>query len=205
MRWLLAESVKAGCHIIPIRIHGNIIHQEAALKAQFGVDAIVNCAGLGSAELVGESMYPLRGALVRVHNDGTHMPRITNAHCVSHDESLERQDIIFIVPRGSDRLVLGGLAEKDQWDVNVNLENHEPIREMVRRCVDFLPLLHHARIDTDDTTRVGLRPFRKQNVRLERETHTQIIHNYGHGGAGVTFSWGCAQEVADTMERLLCS
>jgi D-amino-acid oxidase len=44
--------------------------------------------------------------------------------------------------------------------------------------------------------RVGLRPTRPQ-VRLEESTvdRTRLIHNYGHGGAGVTLSWGCAREV----------
>ena len=44
----------------------------------------------------------------------------------------------------------------------------------------------------------GLRPVRS-TVRLEREemgSGRLVIHNYGHGGAGVTLSWGCAAEVA---------
>jgi D-amino-acid oxidase len=35
-------------------------------------------------------------------------------------------------------------------------------------------------------------------VRLEREEHgdgTPLVHCYGHGGAGVTLSWGCAADV----------
>ncbi|PYI70871.1 MAG: amino acid oxidase, partial [Verrucomicrobia bacterium] len=48
--------------------------------------------------------------------------------------------------------------------------------------------------------RVGLRPFRKSGVRLEREKLRDgriVIHNYGHGGSGFTLSWGCAREVLD--------
>ena len=29
-----------------------------------------------------------------------------------------------------------------------------------------------------------------------------IIHNYGHGGAGVTLSWGCAAEVVERVGAL---
>jgi D-amino-acid oxidase len=46
--------------------------------------------------------------------------------------------------------------------------------------------------------RVGLRPFRRSGVRLERDLLRDgraVIHNYGHGGAGFTLSWGCAREV----------
>ena len=54
--------------------------------------------------------------------------------------------------------------------------------------------------------RVGLRPFRKSGVRLERDRLRDgrtVIHNYGHGGAGFTLSWGCAREVleAATSQR----
>ncbi len=48
--------------------------------------------------------------------------------------------------------------------------------------------------------RVGLRPFRKSGVRLERDRLRDgrtVIHNYGHGGSGFTLSWGCAREVLE--------
>jgi D-amino-acid oxidase len=61
--------------------------------------------------------------------------------------------------------------------------------------------------------RVGLRPSRPQ-VRLEAEsagtggggpghgTARLVVHNYGHGGAGVTLSWGCAREAARLITSL---
>jgi D-amino-acid oxidase len=48
--------------------------------------------------------------------------------------------------------------------------------------------------------RVGLRPFRKSGVRVERDELRDgrtVIHNYGHGGSGFTLSWGCAREVVN--------
>jgi D-amino-acid oxidase len=47
--------------------------------------------------------------------------------------------------------------------------------------------------------RVGLRPFRRSGVRVERaqlRDGRPLIHDYGHGGSGFTLSWGCAQTVA---------
>jgi len=44
---------------------------------------------------------------------------------------------------------------------------------------------------------VGLRPHRSAGVRVERDSDLPVIHNYGHGGAGVSLSWGCAEEAAD--------
>ena len=44
-------------------------------------------------------------------------------------------------------------------------------------------------------TIVGLRPYRKNGFRLEAEQRDDklIAHNYGHGGCGVTLSWGTAE------------
>jgi glycine/D-amino acid oxidase-like deaminating enzyme len=43
-------------------------------------------------------------------------------------------------------------------------------------------------------TVVGLRPYRAQGfvVKAERLGEKLLIHNYGHGGAGITLSWGAA-------------
>jgi D-amino-acid oxidase len=203
LSWLLAEVRQAGCRVQLRSISGSLREQEKALAQEFRVGAIVNCAGLGASQLANEPMYPLRGALIRVRNDGRTMPPITEAHCLSADESSQERGFVFIVPRGCDRLVLGGLAEPDEWDLNIGLDNYRPVREMYDRCIEFLPVLRKAEIDAAEPVRVGLRPMRKDNVRLGSEPGAGIIHNYGHGGSGVTLSWGCALEVAGAVERVL--
>ncbi len=203
MHWLLGEAQKAGCQIIESQVTGNLRQQESSLANRYGVEAIVNCTGLGASELTGDLVSPLRGALIRLRNDGKTLPRMTQAHCVSQDGSGEDRGFIFIVPRGEDILLLGGLAEPDERDLEIGLHNYEPIREMYQRCLEFLPILSGATIDAAEPVRVGLRPVRLQNVRLERELGTRIVHNYGHGGSGVTFSWGCSFEVAERVADLL--
>jgi D-amino-acid oxidase len=203
MAWLLAEVRLAGCRITHGKVDGPLRGQAERLARQFEVDAIVNCSGLGSREIAGEAVYPLRGALVRVRNDGTSIPRITQAHCISNNGAGTQRGFTFIVPRGDNMLVLGGLAEPDEWDLDIHLGNYEPVRQMYQRCLEVMPVLHGARIDAAEPVRVGLRPFRRQGVRLEAEADTPLVHNFGHGGSGVTLSWGCAFEVADLVEKVV--
>jgi D-amino-acid oxidase len=203
MGWLLDRVLEAGCEVRRCRVEGPLVEREVALCRHFGVEAIVNCTGLGAMELTGEDMYPLRGALVYVRNDGADMPRVTAAHCMAFDEEVGGQNMVFIVPRGENLLVLGGLVEPGEWDTDLTLENHRPLREMRRRCEEFLPVLRRARIYEGRPVRAGLRPARSGNVLLEREPGTRILHNIGHGGSGVTFSWGCAAEVVDILDAML--
>lgn len=55
---------------------------------------------------------------------------------------------------------------------------------------------------------VGLRPGR-DTVRLEdqikgnEKNFLRIVHNYGHGGAGITLSVGCAEEAAELARNIL--
>ena len=50
-------------------------------------------------------------------------------------------------------------------------------------------------------TIVGLRPFRRSGFRVEAEPlgDTLLVHNYGHGGCGVTLSWGTASLAVDRI------
>jgi D-amino-acid oxidase len=203
LSWLLRQVTVAGCTLLLRRIYGDLRSQEQQLRREFAADLIVNCTGLGAYELAGDSdLCPHRGAVIRILNNGEVMPRITAAHCVANDTSTDHQDMVFIVPRGSDRLLLGGLVEPDEWETNVGMD-YAPIRDLYRRNVDFLPILADAELDQADPVRVGLRPFRGQSVRLEHEPGTSIVHNYGHGGAGITLSWGCAEHVVTLAARLL--
>src|SRR5688572_22701621 len=49
---------------------------------------------------------------------------------------------------------------------------------------------------------VGLRPYRSSGIRIEAEQYESksLIHNYGHGGAGITLSWGSAIEALSVMD-----
>jgi len=50
----------------------------------------------------------------------------------------------------------------------------------------------------------GLRPVRS-TVRVEAERISPdrlLVHNYGHGGAGITLSWGCATEVVRLIAEI---
>jgi D-amino-acid oxidase len=202
LSWLLDQAKNAGCEIVQARIDGDLAEQEPDVLAAFDATAIVNCTGLGSIALTGEAMYPLRGALVYAHNDGRSMPPITSAHCMAYDHTVGGQNMVFIVPRGNDRLVLGGLVEPHEWDTDLTYDSYPPVREMLARCQEFLPALRQANLVAEPTVRVGLRPARAGGVRLDHQPGTRIVHNVGHGGSGVTLSWGCAHEAVSLLDRL---
>ncbi|CAG5059094.1 unnamed protein product [Parnassius apollo] len=53
---------------------------------------------------------------------------------------------------------------------------------------------------------IGLRPGRDA-VRLDAEERDGkiYIHNYGHGGSGLTLFWGCGNNVLQLLEEHLSS
>lgn len=150
------------------------------------------------------------GAILKVRNDGSLMPKLTYSMSVpvtdtfpDHSEQ-ENQDFIYILPRNDDKLWLGGLVQPNQWDTNLTLQ-YPPIRKMFDKVKDFFPPLRNYQDDDVEEVLVGLRPGRKGgNIRLEWDSESpDVLHNYGHGGAGVTLSWGCAKEVVAMVDHAL--
>jgi D-amino-acid oxidase len=176
MPYLLARLQQLG---------GRIEQRTVALLSDLYGDnrLIVNCAGVGAKALTGDpDLYPIRGQLMRVR-----APTITRGVM---DEA-GRLALAYVIPRSQD-CVLGATTDDARWDRDVDLRASEDI---LQRCRQLDPALANADVLGHG---VGLRPGRKA-VRLEIEHISDtcaLIHNYGHGGAGFTLSWGCADEVA---------
>lgn len=137
---------------------------------------VVNASGIGARLLGGDTtVAPVRGQVVVVDQVGVDRWWI-DAEAPS-----------YVVPRSRD-IVLGGTADEGEWSRTPDPATAASILE---RAAQIEPRLAGARILRHQ---VGLRPGRTA-VRLEREG--DVIHCYGHGGFGVTVSWGCADDVVD--------
>ncbi|MFE1024043.1 FAD-dependent oxidoreductase [Streptomyces sp. NPDC058818] len=180
LSWLRKRLVSAG-GVVETRAVTELAEAEAPV--------VVNCTGLGARELVPDaSVRPVRGQLVVVENPGI------RTWMVSTDPVSGEMAYFFPQPG---RLVLGGTAEEDAWSAEPDPAVAEAI---VRRCAALRPEIAGARVIAH---LVGLRPARDA-VRLERERLPDgrlLVHNYGHGGAGVTVAWGCARETAELASR----
>jgi D-amino-acid oxidase len=152
-------------------------------EATAAAGVIVNCAGMGARAIAPDpDLRPIRGQFLVVANPGIE-------EFFSEDTGLS-PDLCCIYPHG-DVVVLGGTAEDGAWDLQPDPQTAEQI---LNRCAAIVPALAAAHVISH---RVGLRPTRSA-VRVEEDTAmtgARLIHNYGHGGAGVTLSWGCADSV----------
>ena len=151
-------------------------------------DLVINCAGIGARELVHDvDLEPHRGQVAVV-------PKIDNLKCaiVCDDAPL-----MYAIPRTND-CVFGGTNE-----ISDDLDPDPAITKAIVSEGARVLKIDNPRVLRE---RVGLRPFRKSGVRLEREElhdNRTVIHNYGHGGSGFTLSWGCAGDVSDLATALV--
>jgi len=149
-------------------------------------DLVINCAGIGARELVQDiDLEPHRGQVAIV-------PKIDNLSCAI---VCDDPPFMYAIPRTND-CVFGGTNE-----ISDNLDA-DPTATV--RILDECSRVLKVDNPTVLAERVGLRPFRKSGVRLERDRLRDgrtVIHNYGHGGSGFTLSWGCVEEVFRLIEK----
>ncbi|MFL2974532.1 MAG: amino acid oxidase [Marine Group II euryarchaeote MED-G38] len=175
MPWLLSKFRTLG---------GSIESNEFDSIEEVPGEFIVNCSGLGARLLSNdEEVIPVRGQVVYIKQD----PGFGR-----YDQRPE--SLTYTIPR-RDVTVLGGTAQKGDWDETIRKKDTEDI---LSKCEVFWPDLDRQNIVG---SAVGLRPSRYE-LRLELEiiNNKKVIHNYGHGGAGVTLSWGCADEVVKLLK-----
>ena len=169
LRWLQARVEELGGTVSRLNLSALPVPGRAS-----GLDLVVSCAGIG-ARLLGAdpTVVPVRGQVVRLAQVGL-------ARWV-----LDGEGPTYVVPREHD-VVVGGTADEGEWS---RTPDPQVAEQVLARATRLVPALAGARVLAH---RVGLRPARP-SVRLEREG--DVVHCYGHGGAGVTLSWGCADEV----------
>jgi D-amino-acid oxidase len=162
---------------------GTVTAQTVTSLGSVAAPVVVNCTGIGARSLVpDEALVPVRGQVVIVENPGI------GEFYLDHGDGGD--DYVYLFPHG-DVAVLGGTAHEGADDL---APRPEVTARILRDITAVFPSLRGARVVAE---RVGLRPVRPE-VRLEAEAlpgGRVLWHNYGHGGAGVSLSWGCAAEL----------
>ncbi|GAB6898672.1 FAD-dependent oxidoreductase [Kineosporia succinea] len=162
---------------------GSVVRRTLANLGEAGGDVVVNATGLASRELVPDpAVHPIRGRIVVLSNPGI------TVSCRDEDDP---EGGIYVHPRSRD-VVAGGTFEPGQNDLS---PDESVTGSILRRCTAMVPELARARVLRSVA---GLRPGREGGPRLERAQLPDgrpVVHTYGHGGAGITLSWGCADEV----------
>jgi D-amino-acid oxidase len=160
----------------------------AGAAGRTAAKVLVNCTGTGAHGFARDpDVVPVRGQAVVVRNPGLSEFFIG----IGRDGSAAEHGLVYLFPHTS-TVVLGGTQDTGSW-------SREPdpatAARIIARCAAVEPALRNAEVIAH---KAGLRPTRPQ-VRLEAEDLAggrTLVHNYGHGGAGVTLSWGCAADAA---------
>ena len=202
--WLASQCLKYGAQIR----RGNVKHiSEAANLHHSGkrADLVVNATGLASLKLGGvedTTMYPARGQITVVRND----PGMMASTSGTDDGGDEACYIMHRAAGGG--TVLGGCFQVGNWESQVDLNLSTRImKRAVALCPSLVP--EGAGIEALDVVRhgVGLRPMRKDGIRVEKEVigGLQVVHNYGHAGYGYQTSYGCSEAVVKLVDEALQS
>lgn len=163
---------------------------------------VVNCTGYGARALTGDDeLEPVRGQHVIVANPG-----ITEFYVEARpgkgagffppvDSDADGSTWAGFFPHG-DRVVVGGVAQPGETSLEPDLDT---AHRMLALCAEVEPRLAGAEILDHQ---VGLRPGRPMpRVEAEQVGDSRVIHNYGHGGMGVTLSWGSARAAQSLVAR----
>jgi D-amino-acid oxidase len=182
LKWLMQWADKLGVQFYRYKI--NSLDQ---LFKDWKGDIFINCLAIGARDLFNDQdVFPIRGVLVHLKAQ----PSFNKFIC--WDDSPE--GLTYIIPR-ADKVILGGTHDHGDWN---RTPTQQELDSIYKRCIKLAPELEKSAQIIGNI--VGLRPGRK-SLRIEIDLNHQqpIIHNYGHGGSGLTVHWGTAAEVVSLL------
>ena len=157
-------------------------------------DVVINCSGLGAKRLVPDpGMIPYWGQGKAV--DAPWVKLFVKSEPGREENPAQAGKYINIFPRTNDTF-LGGIKVRDRVDLKVDPE----VRAQISKGTEgILPGLKQSIVLREWA---AVRPGRKSvRLEVERSNGKYILHNYGHSGHGINFSWGCAIDANRLFEN----
>lgn len=216
---LLDDVLSQGAHLVIKRITPEEVRE-------LPFDRIINCAGLGVVDLFEETHDLIyRGHLIQIPDaplltapDGkTVSYNFTPGADIYQTQNGVMQDV-YCYPR-HDGWVFGGSRQQGHVDKkgNWNGDSHTSPTQSINGLEVPAQILklnqeiirHSFGVNADEfpqkKAKLGYRYVRKNEngIRIEAEEMDGklIIHNYGHGGSGVTLSWGSAMKMLRLLDQ----
>ncbi len=181
LTWLLAQLAEADVQV------AKVLLDDLDDAWRPGVDLVVDCAGVGARALADDqTLVPVAGQAVLVRTDDLGAPLDDVWLDAEHPDGPA-----YVVPRGDGTVLCGGTSVAGQAD---RTPDPDVTAGIMARCRALVPTLEGVE---PFAAGVGLRPSRP-TVRLELGPGRDclVLHHYGHGGAGLTLSWGSAADAA---------
>jgi len=164
----------------------------------------VNCSGYGSKRLFDdESMRAMKGHILQVPYEGEAPLNFSYVYTPS-----DYDGYAYMYPRKNSIIFDGSYLVGDIVDGEWEGEAiSEPImidgEQVPERLVAVNEEIMNDYIDFDRhdlSVKHGYRPYREDGLRIEKDG--KIIHNYGHGGAGVSLSWMSAIDAVTCIDTV---
>jgi glycine/D-amino acid oxidase-like deaminating enzyme len=199
---------------------------EPADIAELPTSVVINCSGTGARFLFedpgehlllrGHLLFAPKAPLLKNNSGDILSYNYTPAKSVYADSEGKACDV-YCYPR-KDGWILGGSRQAGSTDKQKNWTGAEVASPFYKKSdikfpaqiIDLNKTIIEKSLNTvfpnpeDMNLTVGYRYIRNRNngLRLEKESVAgkTVFHNYGHGGAGVTLSWGCALDIAQKLQ-----
>ncbi|MCP9260287.1 D-aspartate oxidase 1 [Dirofilaria immitis] len=185
--WMKKQLVAKGVRFI--QRHINTVRD---LFDEF--DIIVNCAGLNGGKVAGDgddkNMFPIRGIIFE------HIFLKMALMLRTFFFRIDGGSWYFATTVATNKVFIGSVKQAGRYDLEITPADRIDILNRYYRLQPAIRTGSKGGVRLEMTT---IRLLTSKISGTGSEKIVKIVHNYGHGGHGLTLSWGCAETVADLI------